>query len=314
MALEHPYFVLAYYLFHPIENPHKEVESQKEFLNLRDATSRIYISEEGINGQLSCARSHALEYIDWLHSREPFKTLEFKVHEWHEHTFPRLTIKYRAKLVARDCPVNLKNQGEHVSAGRWRQMLENESDALLLDVRNHYEWEVGRFAQAELPPCETFRDFEKYAETLKSRFDHKKKKIMMYCTGGIRCEVYSALLKEKGFENVYQLQGGVIKYGIEEGGKHWLGKLFVFDDRLTVPICKEKTPIIGSCHHCKNPIENYYNCANMDCNALFLCCQSCIDQFKGCCKEECFQAPRLRPYHQQNPHKPFRRRHHYIES
>lgn len=311
MTLQHPYFVLAYYLFNPIDNPRKEVATQREFLSVRDATSRIYLSEEGINGQLSCARTHALEYIDWMHSRQEFKKIEFKVHEWHEQAFPRLTIKYRQKLVARNRPIDLKKQGEHISPARWKEMLENEPDAVLLDVRNQYEWQVGRFAKAELPPCETFRDFENYVEKLKERCNAKEKKVMMYCTGGIRCEVYSALLKEQGFEKVYQLQGGVIKYGLEEGGKHWLGKLFVFDDRLTVPISEEETPVVGTCHHCKAPIENYYNCANMDCNVLFLSCQECIERFKGCCQENCVKAPRLRPYHQQNPHKPFRRRYHY---
>lgn len=134
----------------------------------------------------------------------------------------------------------------------------------------------------------------------------------MYCTGGIRCELYSAILKEKGFENVYQLNGGVIGYGLEQGNKHWLGKLFVFDDRLAVPISQEgESPVIGKCHHCGKDNENYYNCANMDCNHLFLCCPECLKEFTGCCCSQCQQATRVRPYHEQNAHKPFRRWYHY---
>lgn len=314
MALENRYFVLAYYTFQPIENARLEVQEHKDFLVKLDATSRIYISEEGLNGQVCLERSDALKYIDWMHSKKPFKNLEFKVHEWHEQAFPRLVIKYRKYLVGRDRDVDFTNQGEHVHPAKWKEMLEVEKDALLLDVRNTYEWKVGRFKGAEVPPCETFRDFEKYAEELKKSHDPKTKKVMMYCTGGIRCEVYSALLKDLGFEKVFQLQGGIIKYGLEEGSKHWQGKLFVFDDRLTVPISHEEAPIIGTCHHCKTPSESYYNCASTDCNCLFLSCRPCLEKFNGCCQEACTHSARLRPFNQQNPHKPFRRKHHYLQN
>lgn len=309
MNFEEPYYVLAYYTFQKIENPSQEIAIHKEFLGKLDATSRIYVSEEGINGQLCCLREHALLYIDWMHSRKEFRTLEFKVHGWREQAFPRLTIKYRKKLVARDKEVNMKDRGEHLSASKWKTMLEKEKDALLIDVRNDYEWKVGRFKNAELPPCETFREFENYAEELKTKYDPATKKVMMYCTGGIRCEVYSSLLKQIGFKNVYQLQGGIIKYGLEQGNDHWEGKLFVFDDRLTVPISDEDAPIIGQCHHCQAPIDTYYNCANMDCNILFLSCRECLHKNKGCCQTSCQNSTRLRQYQQQNPHKPFRRKH-----
>lgn len=314
MALENDYFVLAYYTFQPISDPKLEVKIHKEFLEKLDATCRIYISEEGINGQACLEKRDAHRYIDWMHARQEFKDLEFKVHEWHEQAFPRLIVKYRKHLVGRDREVNLSDQGEHVSPEKWGDMLENEKDALVLDVRNSYEWRVGRFKNAEAPPCETFREFEQYAEKLKETHDPKNKKVMMYCTGGIRCEVYSSLLKQMGFEKVFQLQGGIIKYGLEQGSKHWQGKLFVFDDRLTVPISsKEESCVIGTCHHCNTPSESYYNCASTDCNCLFLCCKSCLEQFKGCCSSPCTHSERLRPFNQQNPHKPFRRKHHYLQ-
>lgn len=312
MALEHPYFVLAYYTFQTIENPKQEVIQHKKYLERLDATCRIYISEEGINGQASLERNDALKYIDWMHAR--FKGLEFKVHEWHEQAFPRLSIKYRKYLVGRDQSVDLSLKGESLSPEKWSEMLDQEQDALLLDVRNLYEWKVGHFKNASPSPCETFREFEKYAEELKTKHDPKQKKVMMYCTGGIRCEVYSALLKGLGFEKVYQLQGGIIKYGLEQGTKHWEGKLFVFDDRLTVPIStEEEAPIVGTCHHCGSSSESYYNCASTDCNQLFLCCVMCLETFKGCCQDSCTQSQRLRPFNQQNPHKPFRRKHHYFQ-
>lgn len=309
MALEQPYFCLAYYQFAPIGDPRKEVAEHRAFMEKLDATSRIYISEEGINGQACLARDDALKYIDWMHSRELFRNVEFKIHEWHEQAFPRLTIKYRKHLVARDRPVNLHNQGKHLSPKEWHDMMETEKDALLLDVRNDYEWKVGHFDGAFVPPCTTFREFEKYADTLKASEANKDKTIMMCCTGGIRCEVYSALLKDMGFEKVYQLQGGIIKYGLEEGNKKWKGKLFVFDDRLTVPIAQEPAETIGTCHHCGGPADNYYNCASMDCNTLFLCCPNCVAPHKGCCQVSCTQSERLRPYQEEGAHKPFRRKH-----
>lgn len=303
------YFVLAFYHLIAIENPHEEVTTHKAFLTGRDVTSRIYISEGGINGQMSGASPDITAYMEWMHSRPLFKEVTFKIHLYHENVFPRLTIKYRKQLVAIDEKPNLANKGLHLSPKQWKEMLEkNEGHKpLLIDVRNDYEWQVGRFEGAELPPCETFRDFSEYAEQLKQHKDPEQTPVMMYCTGGIRCELYSSILKEKGFKEVYQLEGGIINYGLKEGSKHWLGKLFVFDDRLTVPISEETTEVIGKCHHCDAPCDTYYNCANMDCNCLFLCCQECLHAFLGCCNEECKTMPRLRPYQQQGPHKPFRR-------
>lgn len=308
---EKPYLVLAYYYFTAISNPHEEVLKHKNFFKNREVTSRIYISEEGVNGQMSAARLDAVAYMEWMHSRPEFAAIKFKIHEHHENVFPRTTVKYRKKLVAIDDEVDLSNTGEHVSSEIWKEMLESEKKPILLDIRNDYEWKVGHFAGAELPPCGTFRDFSRYAEDLKETVDPKKTKVMMYCTGGIRCELYSSILKKKGFDQVYQLDGGIIKYGLDQGNAHWLGKLFVFDDRLTVPLSEENKTVIGTCHHCKKPNDTYYNCANMDCNELFLCCPECLEKTIGCCKESCNDASRLRPYQAANTHKPFRKAHHY---
>lgn len=305
------YYVLAYYHFCQVENPHQLVADHKAFFEGRDATSRIYISEEGINGQMSAAQDDAVAYMDWLHQIPEFENVIFKIHHHHENTFPRLTIKYRQQLVALDHPIDLAQTGEHVSPEQWRKMLEKDDPRILIDVRNDYEWKLGRFEGAECPPCETFREFKEYADKLATEVDPQKTPVMMYCTGGIRCELYSALLKENGFENVYQLDGGVINYGLKEGSSHWLGKLFVFDDRLSVPISDEPTKAIASCHHCDVDCEAYLNCANMDCNNLFICCPECAKEFAGCCCQECQNAPRVRPYHQDTVHKPFRKQHHY---
>ncbi|MEI8125889.1 MAG: rhodanese-related sulfurtransferase [Parachlamydiaceae bacterium] len=306
-----PYWVLAYYHLVPLSRPNDEVAFHKSFFNGRDITCRIYISEQGINGQASGAREDAIAYISWMHSRPEFKDVVFKIHPYHENVFPRMTVKYKAKLVAIDSEVDFSKRGEHVSPKDWKSMLEEDSKKVLIDVRNDYEWKIGRFQGAELPQCSTFREFTDYADKLKNEHDPKSTPVMMYCTGGIRCELYSAILKDKGFEKIYQLDGGVIGYGLNEGGKHWEGKLFVFDDRLAIPISEEESPVIGTCHHCGTGNDSYYNCANMDCNELFLCCQECLKKHVGCCCTECTQSNRLRPYHEQNAHKPFRRWYHY---
>lgn len=311
MSNNSTFFVLAYYYFTPIADPYELIAQHKVFMKERNMTCRIYISEQGINGQTSGIKEDAEAYMNWLHTNPLFEQMPFKIHTYHENVFPRQIIKYRKQLVALDEEIDLDQAGDHLSPEEWKAKLENNQEHILLDVRNEYEWKVGRFEGAECPPCETFREFKGYAQTLKEQVDPKKTPVMMYCTGGIRCELYSALLKKEGFDQVYQLNGGIINYGLKQGSDHWLGKLFVFDDRLTVPISEESTPVIGKCHHCQTPSENYFNCANMDCNHLFLCCPDCSKQYKGCCCPDCQTAPRVRPYHHSEAHKPFRKQHHY---
>lgn len=303
------YWVLAYYHIGTIENPEEEVANHKDFFANRDVTGRIYISPEGINGQMSGVEEDAQAYINWMHSRTPFENLEFKIHKHEENVFPRMTVKLKKQLVAMDRPVDFSKRGVSLSPQEWKEMLDR-NEAILIDVRNNYETEVGHFKNAILPDLESFREFPKFAQDLKEKIDPKTSNIMMYCTGGIRCELYSAYMKEEGFENIYQLDGGVIKYGMEVGNDHWEGKLFVFDDRLTIPISeKEAAPIIAHCMHCNATSDAYYNCANMDCNHLYVSCRECLEKYQGCCSCECMSAPRLREYQKEGSHKPFRRMH-----
>jgi UPF0176 protein len=235
-----------------------------------------------------------------------FAGIQFKIHLSAEHAFPKATIKYRRQLVAIDCEVDLAQTGEHVPPEVWKKMLEEKDEnTVVIDVRNDYEWEIGHFEGAELPPFETFREFPGYATQLKQERDPKTTRVMMYCTGGIRCEFYSALMKREGFEKVYQLDGGVIQYGLEEGSDQWKGKLFVFDDRLVVPLSEEASTI-AECKHCKNACDVYYNCANMDCNELFICCPECLKKTQGCCCPDCTKG-RVRPIREDGSAKPFRK-------
>jgi UPF0176 protein len=304
-----PYHVLAYYIFTPIEDPRLEVAKHHEFLKDLDVRCRVYISEQGINGQMSASAAASEAYQNWLKSDPRFSQVIFKTHFFQTHAFPRLTVKYRKQLVAVDTPVDMSLQGEHVSPQKWKEMLEHKDEhTLVIDTRNDYEWVIGHFEGSELPPLETFRQFPKYARDLKEKCDPKETTIMMCCTGGIRCEIYSALMKQEGFEKVYQLDGGIINYGLKMGNDKWHGKLFVFDDRLAVPLSEESEgDVISHCAHCNAPSDVYYNCANVDCNELFLSCPDCAEKFKGCCCEDCTQAERLRAYEKVDRPKPFRR-------
>lgn len=309
-----PYHVLAYYYFTEVEDPRLEVARHKEFIKDKDIKCRVYISEEGINGQMSASAEASLAYQQWLKSDPRFKDVNFKTHYHSEQAFPRAVVKYRKQLAAIDEPFDIALTGEHVDPMRWNEMLEQRDDkTILLDVRNDYEWVIGHFEGSELPPLETFREFPEYARKLKETRDPKETKVMMCCTGGIRCEIYSALMKKEGFENVYQLDGGIINYGLKEGQGKWRGKLFVFDDRLAVPIDDKTDDVISHCKHCKAPSDVYHNCANMDCNELFLSCPDCAEKLKGCCCEACTGAHRLRVYEKKERPKPFRRSHFYRE-
>ncbi len=307
------YLILSYYCFTDIENPHLEVLSQKKQLQSLNAKGRIYISERGINGTISALIPNAQAYVNWMKKRSCFTGIEFKDHEYHEHAFAKLTVKVRKELVALGCPVDISKMAPFVTPAEWKRLLEDENQKkIVIDVRNDYEWKVGHFENAELIPYDTFKKVQEYTKKLKERIEGTDTKVMMCCTGGIRCEVYSAYLHEAGITNVVQLKGGIISYGKEEKSSHWQGKLFVFDDRMTIPLSNEEAPIIGECHHCKKPCDVYYNCANMDCNELFLCCSDCLKAHSGCCKNECLNGKRVRPF--QLSHKPFRRWYNYGKS
>lgn len=303
------YIALAFYKFFTIEKPHDFIHAHKKFFEEFDLKGRIYISEEGINAQMSGEMTETEAYRNWLKKDQRFENQYFNIQSCSEHAFPRMIVKYRRQLVALDRKIDVQNNtGIHLKPSDWSKMLEEEKNKIVLDVRNDYEWEIGHFEGASLPALSQFRDFPSYAETLKKEINPEETKVMMYCTGGIRCELYSALLKEKGFKHVYQLQGGVIRYGNEEGKKHWKGKLFVFDDRMAVPISDEESEILTHCHFCHKLSDTYYNCANMDCNHLFRSCKKCLAETKGCCSDTCQRAPRLRSYEREG-NKPFRRKH-----
>lgn len=301
------YYALAYYKIQKVDSPVFEVKNHKKFFNDLDIKGRIYISEEGINGQVSVSKKDFLDFERWMEEHPFFCGCSIKKQSIEDHIFDRMTIKYRKELVAVGIPIDFSKRGEHISPDKWRETLDSEDENLLvIDVRNDYEGKVGHFEKAHIPPLKTFKEFPQYVEKLKEQYDPKKTKVLMYCTGGIRCEFFSPLMKEAGYENVFQLDGGVIGYGLKEGDKHWKGKLFVFDDRLVTSISSEKGEIISECDLCSEKTDRYVNCANMDCNKLFIVCDSCIEKEKGLCSKECGKG-RIRPFKHEHYPKPFRR-------
>ena len=287
--------VIAYYVIEEIANPQQIIKEHKEFLETIDSKGRIYIGPQGVNAQISLAKNDLKAYLDFLKKNPLYATAEIKVHEDSQHRFAKLIVKYRKEIVALGEDVDFSNRGSYITPKEWKKKLdERNEDTIVIDVRNNYESEVGHFEGALKPDRKTFREFIDYADNLAKMKDKEKKTVLMYCTGGIRCEFYSPLMKERGFENVFQLQGGVIAYGLHEGKKHWRGQLFVFDDRLVVPISEDNKEVISKCKFCGTLSDLFYNCANMDCNDLFLSCKECMEEKKGCCSEKCMKADRVR--------------------
>lgn len=290
-----------------MDDPEKEVQKHKQFFKNRDMTCRIYIGKDGINGQASGLKEDALAYIEWLKSDPRFEDIDIKIHTHHENVFPRVSIKERKEIVALGQEVDFSKQAKHLTPTEWKEMLESNEEKFLIDVRNEYETAIGHFEGSVLPKLNTFKEFREYAKELANTLDPNTV-IMMCCTGGIRCEAFSPFFIEKGFTKIYQLKGGIVRYGLEEGAKYWKGKLFVFDERLAVPLDGNNTPPISVCKYCDSPCDVYYNCANCDCNDLFLSCSSCLHLHQGCCSQECVDSPRIRPYVREG-NKPFKRLH-----
>lgn len=309
-----PYTALACYRFTPIQDPHAEVVRHNAFFENRGCTGRIYISSEGINAQLSGPTEQVCSYQEFLVQDPRFHGIHFNMQPAQENLFARMTIKYREQLVALDRPVDLSRRGTPLSPHDFCTAIASPQEKLVLDVRNNYETAIGHFEGAELPPYQYYREFPAYAEALRQRVDPETTPVFMCCTGGIRCELFSALLIELGFKQVFQLQGGLLNYGAQVGSAHFRGKVFVFDDRLAIPMQSsaptDEAEAISHCQHCSTPCDVYYNCANMHCNELFLSCPRCLEVQMGCCgNPECTSSSHRRPLDARTSNKPFRRKH-----
>jgi len=281
---------LSFYAYARIENPTHFRNDLFLAWNPLEVLGRIYVAHEGINAQLSLPADHFYEFKDTIEKYGFMKGIRLNIAVEHDdHSFLKLTIKVRDKIVAdglNDDSFDPTNIGIHLKAKDFNELLENP-DTIVVDMRNHYESEIGHFTNAIKPDVDTFRESLPIIETQLA--EHKQdKKLLMYCTGGIRCEKASAYFKHKGFENVYQLEGGIIEYtrqvkaeGLES---KFIGKNFVFDHRLGERITDD---IVAQCHQCGKPCDVHTNCANEGCHLLFIQCEQCATTMEGCCSAEC---------------------------
>lgn len=286
-----PYEVLLYYKYLHLPDPHAYAAEHQALCEKLELRGRILIAKEGINGTVSGTAEQCAQYRDAMESDERTAGVEWKIDEEEGHVFPKLSIKVRDEVVTLDLgdedfnPIDLT--ATHLKPEEWREAMKEEN-VVILDARNDYEWEIGRFEGAILPEVPSFRDLPKWVRDHRAELEGKK--ILTYCTGGIRCEKFSGFLLQEGFKDVFQLDGGIVTYGKDEKvkGEGYEGECYVFDERISVPVNRTAgARLVSKCVYCGEPSIRYRNCRWMPCNAQFLCCEKCEEE-KGCyCEERC---------------------------
>ena len=288
---------LSFYRYIKISRPLEFRNQLYSIWSKLNVLGRIYLASEGINAQVSIPTHNLENFKNHLQSIEILRDIPLKIAvEDNSKSFLKLIIKVRPKIVAdglEDEFFDTSNVGNHLSASEFNRLL-GSNNTITVDMRNHYESEIGHFEGAILPDADTFREeLPMVANLLKGKEDHK---ILLYCTGGIRCEKASAYLKYKGFKDVNQLYGGIIAYTkeVKEQGleNKFRGKNFVFDERLGERISNE---IISKCHICENISDRHTNCANDACHILFIQCENCSRIFDNCCSEHCKEVLQWAP-------------------
>ena len=292
---------LSFYKYFKLGNPSLFRDHLFIVWSNLDVLGRIYVAKEGINAQLSVPKENFEKFKISVNEIFPLRDIRLNIALEHfSKSFLKLTIKIRDKIVADgldDSTFDVTRTGEHLDAKRFNEML-NDKDTICIDMRNHYESEIGFFKGAVKPNVDTFREsLEIIDEELNK--NGKDRNYLMYCTGGIRCEKASAYLKHKGIENVFQLEGGIIEYTRQVKEQklenNFLGKNFVFDERRGERVSDE---IVSNCHQCGAPCDTHVNCANESCHLLFIQCDDCKKQMNNCCSEECKEINAL-PYDEQ---------------
>jgi len=291
------YNTLLYYCYSTINDAEQFAADHLKFCKSLGLVGRIIVADEGLNGTVSGPADACKAYMDAVHADERFKHTDFKIDEVDELSFVKMHVRYKAEIVhsgLRD-PKIINPQvktGKHLEPKDFLAM-KDQDDVVILDVRSNYEHSLGKFRNAVTLDIENFRDFPAKINELAQ---YKDKKILTYCTGGIKCEKASALLLHEGFENVYQLHGGIIKYGKEAGGEDFEGKCYVFDNRLSVDVNSVNPAVISKCFNCGKTTDKMINCANPECNEHFTQCDECGTVMKGCCSDACKVHPRKREY------------------
>ncbi|MEL6539388.1 MAG: rhodanese-related sulfurtransferase [Bacteroidota bacterium] len=285
--MQPPYNILLYYCYATIEDPVAFRESHYRYCLEQGLKGRIIIAHEGINGTLSGPEAACAQYMSDLRADARFADTQFKVETHDRHAFKKLHVRTKPEIVHAGLPHIQPGtpKGKYIEPTEL-QRIKDEDDVVLLDVRSKYEHHIGHFKAAVTLDIDNFREFPEQMDKLTSL---KDKKVVTYCTGGIKCEKASAYLLEQGFENVYQLHGGIIQYGLETDGKDFDGKCYVFDDRLTVNVNKANPSTVGQCYVCHTACDHMANCANLRCNRHVPLCADCRQQLQGACSPACQQ-------------------------
>lgn len=286
------WLTISFYQYAKIDNPQIFRDHLYSILQKLDVLGRIYIAKEGINAQISVPKHNVDKFREDLYQISFLDGIRLNIAVENgkvEFPFLKLKIKVRDKILAdglSDESFDVTNKGKHLTASEFNE-LTSDPNTILIDFRNHYESEVGHFQGAITPDVDTFRESLPYIEE-KYLQGNEDKNLVMYCTGGIRCEKASAWFKHRGFENVHQLEGGIIKYAndCKEAGieNKFIGKNFVFDERRGERITED---IIANCHQCGQPADVHVNCANEACHLLFIQCDTCATAMNNCCSDEC---------------------------
>ena len=286
---------LSFYCYAKLGNPEFFRNHLYTELSDLDVMGRIYVAQEGVNAQISVPKENLEKFRDKLNTISFLEDIRLNIAiDDDGKSFYKLKIKVREKIVAdglNDDTFDVTNKGTHVDAKTFNA-LADDPNTIIVDMRNHYESEVGHFVNAFKPDADTFRDALVMAEDHLN--EQKDKNLLMYCTGGIRCEKASAYYKHKGFENVYQLDGGIIEYArqVDNDGleNKFIGKNFVFDERLGERISED---VIAHCHQCGAPCDVHINCRNIACNLLFIQCDNCAEKYEHCCSDACKEVANL---------------------
>jgi UPF0176 protein len=274
--------VILYYAFTPLEDSEAIRLWQQGLAESLGLRGRVIIAPHGINGTLGGSLPSLKKYVSATKKYPGFKNIDFKWSDGTGNEFPRLSIKTKSELVAFGSPQEIVvdtngvvNGGKHIKPYEVNRLVESRGDdVVFFDGRNAFEAKIGRFKNAVVPDVSTSRDFVEEIES--GKYDHlKDKTIVTYCTGGIRCEILSSVMVKRGFKEVYQIEGGIVRYGKKYGDEgHWEGSLYTFDSRMAINF-SDKTKVIGECEKCGSATKDFRNCSTASCHSLILLCDSC---------------------------------------
>ncbi len=275
--------IILFYKFANISNPQEFVEKQLNFCNTHGLLGKILVAKEGINGSLSGSKEQIEKYKEYLRSQDHFSDINFKEEIGTFNPFKKMIVREKNEIIRMDQDLDLEKRGKYITPKELMELYESGEEFIILDTRNNYESDVGKFRGAITPDIDTFREFP---EALRPLEDKKDKKIITYCTGGIRCEKATSYMIKEGFKEVYQLQDGIINFCQQFPNTLWEGKCFVFDERLLSHVDPDAEPIT-MCIHCGSSCDRYKNCKNPTCDDFIVICEKCSEEFDGCCSDKC---------------------------